>query len=112
MSNVVGEDRGIYSTLGGDPDLGDLVVLFVEEMPERIRTLVEYSENGDWELLRRSAHQIRGAAGSHGFHQFTSIAERVETAVKKGRPEDEIRQALGELIELCRHARSGTPADC
>jgi histidine phosphotransfer protein HptB len=99
----------IYSSLGGDPDLGELVELFVAEMPERVDLLETYYETANWEELRRTAHQIKGAAGSYGFHDITPAAARVEAAVKGRTGEDQITADLLELLDLCRRIRAGVP---
>jgi histidine phosphotransfer protein HptB len=100
----------IYSSLGGDPDLGELVDLFVAEMPERVDLLEKHYEMADWEELRRMAHQIKGAAGSYGFDDLTPAAARLETAIKGQTGEDQITADLLELLDLCRRIRAGVPS--
>ncbi|MBN2294072.1 MAG: Hpt domain-containing protein [Pirellulales bacterium] len=99
----------IYSTLGSDPDLGELVELFVDEMPDRIQNLTNLLEQSDWEELRRSAHQLKGAAGSYGFDTISPIAAVVEDKIRANCPEDELHQAVEDLCEMCRAARAGAP---
>ncbi len=104
------EQRGpLYSTLGGDPDFGELVELFVEEMPERIEGFLDLLDAEDWESLRRNAHQLKGAAGGYGFEPITRAAAQAEAAVRDGQPEPQIRQAVEDLVHLCRRARAGMP---
>lgn len=97
----------LYSDLGADPDLGDLVGLFVEEMPERIASLLRHQHAGDWENLRRTAHQIKGAAGSYGFGPISPLAGRLEEFITRHEPEVRIQAALSELVALCRRASAG-----
>ncbi|NQU24900.1 MAG: Hpt domain-containing protein [Candidatus Nealsonbacteria bacterium] len=106
-SSVVSEP--LYSSLGGDPDLGEIVQLFVNEMPDRVATVLEQLDNSDWEGLRRTAHQLKGAAGSYGFDPISPSAAEVEAAVRDGEPEQRIRDTVSELIGLCNRATSGTP---
>jgi len=61
MSTSASEEP-IYSTLGDDPDLQDIVEMFVEEMPGRTQTFLNHLASGDWEGLCRVAHQLKGAA--------------------------------------------------
>jgi histidine phosphotransfer protein HptB len=110
MSQVANGTDSLYSSLGDDPDLGEIVALFVAEMPERVATLLAHVEAGNWEALRRTAHQLRGAAGSYGFAPITSYAGRVEDAIHQTAPEQEIREAVDALADLCSRARAGTPA--
>ena len=98
-----------YSRLATDPDIGELVDLFVEEMPERIDTLVALAKSSDWSELTRNAHQIKGTAGSLGFGQLTPYAARLEAVARDANQEEKILAALDELLSLCRRIRSGTP---
>ena len=97
----------IYSSFGTDPDLGEIVELFVEEMPGRVQTLVDEYNSGDWGGLRRTAHQLKGAAGSYGFEEISPAAGRLERFLANDEPEEQIRAAVGELIDLCGRARAG-----
>lgn len=107
---AIGNQEYLYSHLATDPDLRDIVELFVEEMPDRIAMLSEMLRAADWEGLRRIAHQIKGAAGSYGFDPISPMAGRVEAAIREGEPEIQIRRTVEELIDLCKRARSGAPA--
>lgn len=98
----------LYSSLAGDPHLGDIVDLFVQEMPGRMANLRDRLNSGDWEGLRRIAHQLKGAAGSYGFDAITPSAAEVEDAIREARPEEEIRRAVDSLVALCDQARAGT----
>ena len=100
----------IYSRLGGDPELGDIVEMFVEEMPERAASLRDYLNVGDFANLRQAAHRLKGAAGSYGFDQITPCAGRLEAAISESEPESQIRQAVAELVDLCERVRGGQPA--
>ncbi len=101
----------LYSSLGADPDLGELVDMFVDEMPDRIDQLRSRGESGDFEALAATAHQIKGAAGSYGFHQVTPYAKRLETVARDGQCEAEIKESLDELISLCSSLRAGAPPE-
>ncbi len=97
----------LYSTLGGDPDLNDLVTLFVEEMPDRVASIMDLLNHSDWEGLRRAAHQIKGAAGSYGFATISPCAGKLEYAIRDCEPEENIRQAVEELASMCNRACAG-----
>src|SRR5205814_2176597 len=92
----------IFSALGGDADLSPLVELYVAEMPRRIETLLTQYDDGDRRELRRSVHQIKGAAGSYGFHVLTPAAAQLERSLEIDRPEEPIKAELDALLELCR----------
>lgn len=99
----------VYSSLAADPDLRELVEMFVREMPDRINTLETQMRSRDWQQLARTAHQLKGAAGSYGFEAITPYAARLESAARDARQEDRILAALDELLDLCRRMRSGVP---
>ena len=109
MTQTSNETALLYSPLSADPDLAEVVELFVLEMPDRVANLLKCAETSDWESLRRAAHQLKGAAGSYGFMPITPAAARVEDVIRQSSPETEILKALDELVDLCRQARSGVP---
>ena len=99
----------VYSTLGSDPDLGELVEIFVDEMPLRAQKMIDLFEDAKWEELRRAAHQLKGAAGSYGFLEISPLAAILEDNIHASQGEDEIRQTLETLREMCLAARAGVP---
>lgn len=109
MSDATANQGYLYSRLAADADLGEIVDMFVEEMPTRVATLLEHVDSMDWESLRRTAHQLKGAAGSYGFEAISPAAGKVEAAVRDGEPEERIREMVQELVGLCKLARSGLP---
>jgi len=109
MSCSPSETEPLYSDLSGDPDLAEIVAMFVEETPERVAGLGSAFEARDWKRLGRLAHQLKGSAGSYGFPAVGRGAARVEDAIRSGLPEIQIGQAVDELLDLCRRARHGVP---
>lgn len=107
MSEIANESQPIFSTLGGDPDLGPLVEMFVDEMPDRIQTLLDHADHEDWQQLTWSAHQFKGSAGSYGFDQFTSCLATLEQAAARGGSREDIREMLDEIASLAARVRSG-----
>ena len=99
----------VYSHLAADPDLGELVDLFVQEMPDRINALDAQAKSRDWNQLAETAHQIKGTAGCYGFDEITPYAARLEAAAREAQQEEQILSALDELLSLCRRVRSGKP---
>ncbi len=97
----------LYSTFGDDPDLGELVDMFVDEMPGRIQTLLQLYISADRDGLKRFAHQLKGSAGSYGFGQLTPTASRLEQSLKTSEPEAVIKEMVDELVELCGRVRRG-----
>jgi histidine phosphotransfer protein HptB len=110
MSSLLNQVEPLYSTLGNDPDLAEIVALFVDEMPDRVSVLSACSADRNWEDLRRAAHQLKGSAGSYGFESISPLAGNVENAIRGGEPEEAILAAVAELLALCNRVRAGAPA--
>ncbi len=109
MTLDTSENAAIYSSLAADPDFGELVEMYVDEMEDRIAALQESYDCGDQEKLRTAAHQMKGAAGSYGFEQLTPLAATLEYSVRDNKPEEMILESLQSLISACRLVRAGTP---
>jgi PAS domain S-box-containing protein len=99
----------VYSHLAADPDLGELVDLFVQGMPDRIDALDAQAKSRNWNQLAELAHQIKGAAGCYGFDDITPCAARLEAAAREAEQEEQVFSAFNELLALCRRVRSGKP---
>jgi histidine phosphotransfer protein HptB len=99
------------SLLADDPDLADLVQMFVDEMPRRIADLREFRAAGDWDGVARCAHQLKGAAGSYGFHQLTPYAAALEAAVRDESAPTGATVPLQALIEACSRVSARTSHD-
>lgn len=107
MSLMSETTEPIYSDLGGDAELSELVEMFVEELPRRIETLSTAFAHGDLQAVQRSAHQLKGAVGSYGFHPLTPLAAAVEYAIRDGESETIVQTKLEALLDACGRARSG-----
>ena len=81
-------EKLMYSRLENDPDLADIVEMFVGEIPGRSENLLRCSKEKNWDELRRIAHQLKGAAGSYGFEPLSASAYRLEHAVREKEPEE------------------------
>lgn len=109
MSELTVRSEYVYSTLGLDPDLGDLVEMFVNELPKRVAKIQACWEQADFDGLGRAAHQLKGAAGSYGFEGLTPSLTHLDHCVRMSRPHAEILSAIEEVAELCQLARAGAP---
>ena len=109
MSEHPVAENSLYSTMGDDPDVADLVETFVDEVPNRVARIVDCLQRQDWDALGFAAHQFNGAAGSYGFTQVTPALARLESLAKGGADGAQTRQAVEEVVELCGRMRAGTP---
>ncbi len=108
--NQVSENAGpIYSNLALDEDLRDIVVLFVEEMPDRITKIESQFQSADWHALERTVHQLKGAAGSYGFPKLSPAAAVVEDLIKADASAAEIGKEVANLVSLCRLVTADPP---
>lgn len=97
----------IYSQALDDPDMVELVMMFVDEMPSRTDTILASLSSKDWNNLANEAHKLRGSAGGHGFPTLGDAAGVLEDAVRAASGREEaviagIQQQVQELVNLCR----------
>jgi histidine phosphotransfer protein HptB len=109
MTQANSTSEYVYSSLAVDPELGEIVEMFVEEMPGRVASLLDHFNKKDWDSLRQGAHQLKGAAGSYGFADISPSAGKLEAALRDGEPEHHIYEAITELVDLCGRVRAGQP---
>ncbi|MDR2705155.1 MAG: Hpt domain-containing protein [Planctomycetaceae bacterium] len=99
----------IYSSLSSDEDLREILIMYIEEMPDRIARLERECAAQNWSELCTAAHQLKGSAGSHGFAEISHAAAELETALKTKQPEEQIKILVQHLTELCQHVTAIKP---
>lgn len=105
------QDRPLLSSLRGDPDMRELIELFVDEIPERVRLVRDFWDRRELGELKRLAHQLKGACGGYGFPQVGAAAGALEQSLS--RAADRAAKAdlsvlagqVNELIALCGRVR-------
>jgi len=95
-----GVPETICSEYAEDADLVELIDEFVAGQEKGIESMRKAMENGDYEGLRRLAHQMKGAGGSYGYQMLTEAAKVLEEAAKE-RDVKASTMALDELEVLC-----------
>jgi histidine phosphotransfer protein HptB len=103
------EPAPVYSALSEDPDLAELVDLFVRDVPDRVAALEAALDTRNWDAVRVLAHQLKGAAGSYGFPELTRRARTLESAVREGAGELALREAMESLWAISLRLRGGAP---
>ena len=84
--NVAGvPDAPLLSRFANDPEMRELVALFVTEAPDRLREIRASWEASDLRRLRMLAHQIKGAAGGYGYPEVSAAAAALEAAANDAR---------------------------
>lgn len=97
----------LRSEFANDPDMAEIVEMFVDEMPQRTQQLTTLWTNQQMEDLKRFAHQIKGASGGYGFPVVGAAAAKVEASLNalcEGSANvtlQDLRKQVEELINLC-----------
>ncbi len=100
----------LFSVYENDPDMGEIIALFVGEMPDRRDDLSAAIEAGDVSKAIRIAHQLKGAAGGYGFEPLGQIAAASEHALRDllhttNLQVAAIRAAAAPLLDACGRVR-------
>ena len=88
-------------------ELGELVDLFVDELPLRISVIEQLLSASDHESLCRAAHLLKSSAGSYGFGDLCLHAGRIEAICRNRQVcEESLLSAVDELLEQVSQVRS------
>jgi len=96
----------LVSELANEPDLAEILQLFVEELPQRIAALNDALGREDYQTIARLAHQLKGAAGGYGFPAITEVAAQLEKTAALQRDLSRLATEINELAVLCGRARA------
>jgi len=99
----------LRSEFADDPDMAEIVSMFVSEMPQKIQKLSESFELTKFDELRRLAHQLKGSSGGYGFPTLGLAAGKLERTLNShadgagtGDPVLAIRSQVDEVLGLCK----------
>ena len=99
------DPQPIHSAFESDPDLRDLVVLFVDELGNRADSIRQAFLDDDVAALRRIAHQLKGSAGGYGFDPIGDAASRLEYDLLADEAAvSSLSERVEDLIASCRAA--------
>jgi HPt (histidine-containing phosphotransfer) domain-containing protein len=86
----------------------DLIELFLEDAPRRVREMVDCHDSGDAETLRRLAHTLKGSAASVSAMRIRTVAARLESAAVEGFSDETARlvAALSGELDVLRESVS------
>ncbi|HVZ95149.1 MAG TPA: Hpt domain-containing protein [Phycisphaerales bacterium] len=95
----------LISDFATDPEMRDLVMEFVAEMPGHVRELHEAWERHERDTLVRLAHQLKGCCASYGFEPIGDAAARLEAGLKQATATLEgLTREFQDLTDLCSRA--------
>ena len=103
-------DKLISDLLQDDPDLIDIVEEFVEGLDGRIDELQAAFRTQDWEMMTTLAHRLKGAGGSYGYPDISSLGATMEHEFKAHSASD-FDAWMNQLGALTRAAQAGL-AEC
>ena len=78
-----------------DPDLEDIIPVFLESRHEDVKAMHEALERQDYGTIRISGHNMKRSGGGFGFGRITEIGRCLEQAAK-----DEDAEEVRKLIEV------------
>lgn len=80
---VISSLRGL--TPPGEPDvLGEVLRLFLDEVPPRMVRLRNAWQAGNIEEMHRAAHSLKGSAGNIGARRLYDVCNRLDAIGKAG----------------------------
>ena len=78
------DDSPIESTLLIDePDMKDLVLRFVNKLPNYTESINQSEQNKDWDKLRDEVHSLKGTSGNFGFDDLYKLMLNIEFELTK-----------------------------
>lgn len=102
--------RPLISQYASDPEMADLVELFVGELPERIRALESAWQDQRVEAVTRIAHQLKGSGAGYGFPLIGDAAANLESKLRHQALSDaeaalaKASEDFRALVDLCARA--------
>ena len=74
----------LRSSMADAPDMTDLLSAYIARLHTRRGAFLQALEEGDIEVVRRTAHQLRGSAASYGYPALTEAAGALEGFIRDG----------------------------
>ena len=79
-----------------DPELAELIPGYLLRRKEDVAAIAEALSSGDFELIERLGHTMKGSGGGYGFDAISDIGERLEEFANR-KNLNEIRSELKKL---------------
>jgi HPt (histidine-containing phosphotransfer) domain-containing protein len=87
------------STLADQPDVREVLPLFIARLPEQVRNLRLFFLTDRSDELRRLAPQLKGSGKSCGFEPISTHAAVLEQGLSAGQPLPALESTLSALIQ-------------
>lgn len=101
MDNVL--DMSIVEELlsfadDGDPELlVDLIRMFLDDGPAKVRAITEGLEEADFDKVERAAHSLKGTSGNLGAKHLQDSCEAMQLA-SRGHELDVVRELTPQIV--------------
>ncbi len=76
------EDLRALSPDGGTDFLKELIEIFLQDIPERLKELDEALAKSDAPIVSRAAHTIKGSSSNFGAKRLAKVAHEIELSGK------------------------------
>ena len=96
MTQDSGAERSGEITVVVDPEIKDIIPIFLDNRRGDVTTVLEALDQSDYESIRILGHSLQGAGGGYGFHAITALGESLNAAAKE-RNAEVIRKLVDEL---------------
>lgn len=87
-----------------DPELADMIPLFLENRARDLALLRAAMARNDLEGARKTGHTLKGVGGSYGFAAISEVGRRIEDAAEEGQG-DRVSAAIEELADYLGRVR-------
>jgi PAS domain S-box-containing protein len=113
---VDGFEEPLVSEYANDPEILEILEIFIESLNGRIESIDTLFIDEDWLELADVAHQMKGAAGGYGFPTITEVAAEVERLSSAMETSDtqaksdvltQLKSCVDRLVFMCRRAMQG-----
>lgn len=84
----------IHSELGDPETFGEIIEIFLEQLPERLDQLDGFLNSADYRQLAQIAHQLKGAGGGYGYPGLTQGAAKLEAEARQPQPSQSVLRNL------------------
>lgn len=89
----------LRSTLANDPDMRELIQLYIQDLPTRLDGIRIAMSTGNLNEVRRLSHQLRGASAGFGFAPIGLVAAEVEETIKAIHEQADAMDRVRPLVE-------------
>lgn len=96
----------IVSQYASDPEMAELVELFISELPKRIDALNAAWSESRLDDVTRMAHQLKGSCAGYGFPSLGRAAGALEDGLRGAATDGAsgVSEEFRALVDLCSKA--------